>query len=389
MQYDKESGQVYSEEVIRVAPSARKLRGFAWVHESPFLPRGWEAHSPVGAHSLKHMAMRAVLADQRSLTSMHFKGVPWSIAEYLWGCIRRSKRTSLYLWKIFAETYPTKFNQIAPRYLLKLSSQQMPVSNYLKLLSSKTLSWLAIVSISTEFFEPHEFLEIANVPNIFGLEIRSWPILTDNGYTSPATISDRIVRGWSEMALAGRAFGQLRILVLRLQSAMTEHMFTYLEAFPLLRVFIMQACPRLYSKEARELAEQHGWESTTVNYPDSSLYRIIMNMESDLRASSEGSSFMLHTSPVVEFSLLRRNLMSLDSEDQILFRKKLRRRGSHLVPQKDVTGNQQIVRAGEPAKPKKKEKKPVVKENRKKEVEDLLAEFKYASLPLFAASPED
>lgn len=89
MPYDRESGQVYTQEVVPVAPSTRRRRGFAWVHESPLLPAGWEAYSPVGAHSLKHMAMRAVLADQRTLSTAHFKGVPWSIALYLWVCICR------------------------------------------------------------------------------------------------------------------------------------------------------------------------------------------------------------------------------------------------------------------------------------------------------------
>lgn len=89
MQYDRESGQVYTQEVIRVAPSSRRRRGFAWVHESPLLPAGWEAYSPVGAHSLKHMAMRAVLSDQRTLSTAHFKGVPWSVARYLWDCVCR------------------------------------------------------------------------------------------------------------------------------------------------------------------------------------------------------------------------------------------------------------------------------------------------------------
>ncbi|EGD97117.1 hypothetical protein TESG_04534 [Trichophyton tonsurans CBS 112818] len=352
MQYDRESGQVYTQEVIRVAPSSRRRRGFAWVHDSPLLPAGWEAYSPVGAHSLKHMAMRAVLSDQRTLSTAHFKGVPWSVA---------SKRTSLYLWKIFATAYPAEFNQISHRYLLKPSSKQMAVTNYLKLLTSASVNWTAAVSLSVEFFEPHEFLEGANVRNLIG-----------PGNVHPAQTDG--VR-----ALTGQAFEHLRILVLRLQTSLTEHVFAYLNAFPTLSAFIMQGCPRLYSKEAREMAERHGWVPFVVHYSDHSLYKIIVDMDSELESQSqEYRPMCINSLPVVDFSLYCRNSKSLHSEEQILFRRKYRAT-DHLSLQEKKAQKTHNGSDMAPSKPDLKQNKRVVRESCKKDMKGLLDQFKYDS----------
>ncbi|EZF69176.1 hypothetical protein H105_08322 [Trichophyton soudanense CBS 452.61] len=375
MQYDRESGQVYTQEVIRVAPSSRRWKGFAWVHDSPLLPAGWEAYSPVGAHSLKHMAMRAVLSDQRTLSTAHFKGVPWSIARYLWECVCRSKRTSLYLWKIFATAYPAEFNQISHRYLLKPSSKKMAVTNYLKLLSSASVDWTAVVSLSVELFEPHEFLEVANVRNLIGLEIRTQPKRTEFGYEATVSVSDRVIKGWSEQALTGQAFEHLQILVLRLQTGLTEHMFAYLNAFPTLNAFLMQGCPRLYSKEAREMAEKHGWVPFVVHYSDHSLYKIIENMDSELESQTQDCRLMcIDSLPVVDFSLYCRNLRSLHSEEQILFRRKYRAT-DHLSLQEKKAQKTHNGSDIAPSQPDSKQNKRVVKESCKKDMKGLLDQF--------------
>jgi hypothetical protein len=83
---DNLSGQVYTE--IASTP-ARFLNGPAWIHESPFWPEGWEEGSPFGASPLKHIAMKKLLADQRTLTSKLFENVPWQLASYLWDCLER------------------------------------------------------------------------------------------------------------------------------------------------------------------------------------------------------------------------------------------------------------------------------------------------------------
>ena len=84
---DWRSGQVYTESTI--VPSLSSSKGPSWVHETPFLSRGWEETSQTGAPSLQHSAMRQVLSDQRNLQPALFVNVPWRIASYLWDCLGR------------------------------------------------------------------------------------------------------------------------------------------------------------------------------------------------------------------------------------------------------------------------------------------------------------
>lgn len=84
---DISSGQVYNE--IGSAPRRTFVNGPSWVHESPYLPHGWEELSAKGAPSLKHIAMKKVLDDQRVLSASLFGMLPWHIASYLWDCLGR------------------------------------------------------------------------------------------------------------------------------------------------------------------------------------------------------------------------------------------------------------------------------------------------------------
>lgn len=80
---DRNSGQVYLESFKE--PSLASSKGAAWVHETPFLPEGWDKQ-PVarGAPSLMHAATRQALSDQRNLRPELFASVPWRLAKSLW-----------------------------------------------------------------------------------------------------------------------------------------------------------------------------------------------------------------------------------------------------------------------------------------------------------------
>lgn len=254
----------------------------------------------------------------------------------------------------------------------------MAVSNYLKLITSASVNWTAVVGLSVEFFEPHEFLAVAKVRNLIGLEIRTQPKRTEFGYEASVSISDRVIKGWSEQALTGQGFEHLRILVLRLQTSLTEHMFAYLNAFPALKAFIMQGCPRLYSEEAREMAEQHGWEPVVVRYSDHSLYRTIVNMGSELESQTQDNRLTCIDLPVVDFSLYCRNLKSLHPEKQILFRRTYRAT-DHLSLQEEKAQKTQNDSDMTPSKPDLTQNKRVVRESRTRDMKGLLDQFKYDS----------
>lgn len=60
------------------------VQGIAWETESPFLDVDYEVHNDLGVSSLKHLATKKLLSDQRNLELAHFRHVPWPIAEELW-----------------------------------------------------------------------------------------------------------------------------------------------------------------------------------------------------------------------------------------------------------------------------------------------------------------
>lgn len=85
LRLDRRTGQTYLErEMVPLPPN-----GPSWVHETPYLPEGWESTSRVGAPTLKHAAMKQTLSNQRNLVPELFANVPWPIASYLWDCLGR------------------------------------------------------------------------------------------------------------------------------------------------------------------------------------------------------------------------------------------------------------------------------------------------------------
>jgi hypothetical protein len=85
---DRASGQVYTEKTM--APAVGFSSGPSWVHESPFLKIDYTPRSLSGVPTLRHLAKKQALRDQRNLTPSHFVNIPWSIAKQLWDylCMR-------------------------------------------------------------------------------------------------------------------------------------------------------------------------------------------------------------------------------------------------------------------------------------------------------------
>jgi hypothetical protein len=65
------------------------VNGIAWETESPFLDVDYEARNALGVPTLKHLATKKILSDQRNLEPEHFRHVPWPIAEQLWQYLTR------------------------------------------------------------------------------------------------------------------------------------------------------------------------------------------------------------------------------------------------------------------------------------------------------------
>jgi hypothetical protein len=87
---DRRNDLVYPQTMTGLVPSFLKgMSGITWEHESPFLEVDYEERHPLGAPSLKHLAMKQTLRDQRSLSQSHFVDVPWLIAKEIWDYLSR------------------------------------------------------------------------------------------------------------------------------------------------------------------------------------------------------------------------------------------------------------------------------------------------------------
>lgn len=84
--YDKDSGQVYFDVTVPGLEFTPNSLGPAWTHESPFLLGGFRRYegNEQDAPSLQDIAMRALLKDQRRISTAHLKCLSWPLAERIW-----------------------------------------------------------------------------------------------------------------------------------------------------------------------------------------------------------------------------------------------------------------------------------------------------------------
>ncbi|PYI04893.1 hypothetical protein BO78DRAFT_158090 [Aspergillus sclerotiicarbonarius CBS 121057] len=296
---DRRSGQVYTESTI--VPSLSSSKGPSWVHETPFLPRGWEETSQAGAPSLQHSAMKQLLSDQRNLQPALFVDVPWRIASYLWDCLGRSRKRTLHSWKLFATAYPEQFRAVSSYRSMKIEGPRMSMQEYLGLVKSDSLSWRAVLTLASSFARVPELVEISSIRNLVALEIatpsHTAPVLDD---TEPplATLSDRIVRTWSELAQDAGAFAHLRVLALYHQTDLSQLTLRYLRGFPSLQMVVAEGCPGLVSASAVN-PDVDGWEVVLQPERAETLYEYY---QSSVRDEAKESS-VLADAPILDFQV--------------------------------------------------------------------------------------
>ncbi|CRG85311.1 hypothetical protein PISL3812_02410 [Talaromyces islandicus] len=239
------------------------VSGISWEYESPFLEVDYEERCPIGAPSLKHLAMKQTLRDQRNLSQSLFFQVPWLIAKELWDYLRRSGKRTLHLWKIFCTCYPNEFRQVSPFCRMTVDKPSFLMRDYLNLVKSANCDWATQLVIWTEHAFTPELVEIADVINLVSLEVNTGTTVAyqhDNINQAISTVDDRILRTWAELIESSGAFRHLRILKLNEQRHLTETAFLYLSKFPALEYCIVAMCDALTSKAAITTAEAHGWQ---------------------------------------------------------------------------------------------------------------------------------
>ncbi|KAI5303796.1 hypothetical protein KEM56_007179 [Ascosphaera pollenicola] len=299
---DADSGQVFTDRRARTKLFTSAL----WAHERPFLPVGWGEGSEYGANSLKHMAMRLALADQRRLRPAHFKAMSWPLAHYLW--INLGQTQTVYMWQQLSAAYPKHFYDVARYRYMRVSDLKVPFAEYLREIRDEACRWGVALTLATDFTRLSELLTLSNLSNLVALEIKTQLArqLSAQGESVPVRMTDRVIRSWSELASNGKAFQNLRLLMLRLQPDATEHIFSYLRQFPSLAGIAVVECPNLMTDKAIEVAEQNGWSVYVMKKRTQTckpLYVLLTDYLESTDAKTDAGLARLKRTPLLEFAV--------------------------------------------------------------------------------------
>ena len=276
------------------------------------------------------------------------------------------------MWKILSTVYPQEFGQIEGHYSFKPTSKALPTGDYFKLLTSDSSRWLTVLDLSTSFVDSlPDLVGIVEITNLVALKITSPPKAAKNLDASTVTLTDRIMRTWSELAHENQAFRQLTILAVSHQPELTEQIFTYLGSFEALGLFLVQACPRFAQKNTRELAKAHGWEVCIKNSSDESLYTYVKRLLDEKAQENRDNPTEIALRPILEFSPSSAKREKTTENYTIVFKRKRRVPALQKRPdqKRETTKNRAAIRVSKP------ERKPVLKANKKKDMRALLGQF--------------
>ncbi|KAJ5172106.1 hypothetical protein N7492_004699 [Penicillium capsulatum] len=245
-------------------------RGAHWLHESPFLPVGWETTNASGTASLKHTAMRVLMKDQSLLRSEMFENVPWLVAKFIWEKVYECKKRTLWLWKIFAISYP-QFCHEAPTYTLMACRPKQPLNQYLELMNNKDCAWGAVLIVDPGITDVSGLVAIANIKNLMGLEISAHNrgrLYAEYQDAHQGNLEESVARSWMDMVPNG-CLQHLRILRLAHQHRITPNILWMLRKLPALELIVMYDCPNITQdgpksrppeskRRKREIQSSHG-----------------------------------------------------------------------------------------------------------------------------------
>lgn len=180
------------------------------------------------------------------------------------------------MWKLFATAYPQQFYKTSSYRSMKIEGPKMPMSDYLGLVKSDSLRWRLALTVATEYAKVPELVEITALKNLVALELMSpqssktipseFPYDGEGAVIIPlssmTTLSDRVVRAWSELVQSSGAFAHLYLLRLYHQTDLSRVALRYMKNFPSLRFIFVYNCPGL---DANSDDCIDGWEVAAIS----------------------------------------------------------------------------------------------------------------------------
>ncbi|EEH08889.1 conserved hypothetical protein [Histoplasma capsulatum G186AR] len=264
----------------------------------------------------------------------------------------------------------------------------MPLRDYSRLIHSPSLRWGTVFTISTHHADLHDLVEVSKITNLVALDITT-PSLAQStaGQDDDAPIThltDRVVRSWSELALAGEAFKNLRVLMLHVQADISLRVFSYLDQFPSLEALIIVGFPQLADDSAKNVGRQHGWSTRRVNATNRTIYECYKAHITSANSADYSEGSMIRSLPLLEFSLGAPDVREYAKKQHqsVWFHRQIQKSNLELANSRKRTPDPDI---NGPARNdvKRLRGKPVPKGQKGINMAGLLAEFQrfYISLP--------
>ncbi|KLJ07960.1 hypothetical protein EMPG_16563 [Blastomyces silverae] len=263
----------------------------------------------------------------------------------------------------------------------------MPLRDYARLIHSPSLSWGTVLTISTDHTDLHDLVEISKITNLVALDITApFPIkstaIPDDDV--PMTkLTDRVVRSWSELAVSGEAFNNLRVLMLHLQADVTLRIFSYLDQFPSLETLIVVGCPQLADDSAKNVGQQHGWSTRRVDATNRTIYECYTNYITSANASDSSKALDIRSLPLLDFSLGAPDAKDYKKKHKsVSFHRQIQNSNAGLLNRKRATEREIIGPANNSVK---RQRSKVVSKTQKSmnTMAGLLAEFERFATPPF------
>lgn len=288
---------------------------------------------------------------------------------------------TVYMWQQLCAAFPQRFYDVSKYRCLRVSELKVPFAEYLREINDGACRWGVVFTLATDYVRAPELLAVSKLNNLVGFEIKTQLARQARKEDQPvaAQLTDRMFRSWSELASNGTAFQNLRLLVLRRQPDITEHIFTYLRLFPSLAGIATVECPNLKTEKAREAAEQNGWSVYDMkkrNQTCKTLYVLLTDYLESTDAKMDTGLARLKKTPLLEFTVE----LPLVEKRKLLPHIQLFTRD----PMTAVRNNEQMgekrrmnTEADQNANAKKAKRRPAIKANARtqRSVFDLLAEL--------------
>lgn len=146
------------------------------------------------------------------------------------------------------------------RYMFNIRTPSLPFVDYYRGLNDPDWRWHVCLRISPKQVSVPDLITLSALQNLSVLDLSDGQLYIEN---RESTFDHRVLRTWSEAAISGRAFRNLRVLVLGWQEKVDVWMFEYLNEFPKLNLVILSNCRQLHHKNHKDwenLAWSQGWE---------------------------------------------------------------------------------------------------------------------------------